>query len=80
MLLTPITITASGHVIKTKFVENEKRVLKEHQQKKKRKDAEEKKRKLVSDGIWTYAFGREKQRKNTEVSHSTTPASAEELC
>ena len=70
-----LTTWKLSHLIKIKFVENEKRVLKKKTSKKKKRKEEEKKRKLVSDGIWTCAFGREKQRKNTELTHSTTPAS-----
>ena len=75
-----LTTWKLSHLIKTKFVESEKRVLrKKTSKKKKERKEEEKKRKLVSDEIWTCAFGREKQRKNTKFTHSNTPASAEGL-
>ena len=57
-----LTTWKLSHVIKTKFVENEKRVLKKKTSIEKRKE-EEKKRKRVSDVNWTCAFGSEKQRK-----------------
>ena len=72
-----LTTWKLSHLIKTKFAENEKRVLKKENQPKKKRKEEEKKSKLVSDEIWTCAFGREKQRDNTALTHSTTPASAE---
>ena len=71
-----LTTWKLSHLIKTKFVENEKKGFKkENQQKKKKK----KKRKLVSDEIWTCAFGRKTQRKIIVITHSATPASAEKL-
>ena len=80
-----LTTWKLSHVIKTKFLENEKRVLKKKtSKKKKRKKKKEKekkkkkKRKICPDEIWTCAFGREKQRINTELTPSTTPANAEE--
>ena len=78
-----LTTWKLSHLIKTKFVENEKRVLKkETSKKKKRKEKKKKKekRKLVSDEIWTCAFqGRKTQRKNTVLTPSATPASTENL-
>ena len=68
-----LTTWKLSHLIKTKFVENEKKGFKkENQQKKKKK----KKRKLVSDEIWTCAFGHKTHGKNTVITHSATPASA----
>ena len=58
-----------SHLIKTKFIENEKRVLKKKTSKKKKK---KKKKKLVSDEIWTCAFGRKTQRKIIVITHSAT--------
>ena len=60
-----------SHLIKTKFIENEKRVLKKKtsknkkkkERKKEKKKRRRKKEKLVPDEIWTCTFGREKQRK-----------------
>ena len=76
-----LTTWKLSHLIKTKFVENEKRVLKKKTSKKKRKEKKKKKkkkRKLVSDEIWTCAFGGKKKKgKNTVILHSATPASAE---
>ena len=76
-----LTTWKLSHLIKTKFVENEKRVLKKKTSKKKRKEKKKKKkkRKLVSDEIWTCAFGRKTQGKNTVLTHSATPADAEKL-
>ena len=83
-----LTTWKLSHLIKTKFIENENRVLKKKTSKKKKKKNERKKRKkekkkrrrkkekLVPDEIWTCAFGREKQRKKAELTHSTTPGSA----
>ena len=45
-----LTTWQLSHLIKTKFAENEKRVLKKKTSKKKKK---KKKKKLVSDEIWT---------------------------
>ena len=73
-----LTTWKLSHLIKTKFIENEKRVLKKKTSKKKKKK-KKKKRKLVSDEIWTCAFGRKTQRKIIVITHSATPASAEKL-
>ena len=67
-----LTTWKLSHLIKTKFIENEKRVLKKENQQKARK-----KEKVVADEIWTCAFEREKQRKILTL--STTPWSAEKL-
>ena len=68
-----LTTWKLSHLIKTKFIENEKGVLKKKtSQKKKRKEKkkkeEEKKEKLVTDEIWTCAFGREIQRSSYSIS------------
>ena len=59
-----LTTWKLSDLIKTKFIENEKKVLKkENQQKEKlKRKEEEKKRNLSPDEIWTCVFGREKQR------------------
>ena len=65
-----LTTWKLSHLIKTKFIENEKRVLKKKTSKKKKK--KKKKKKLVSDEIWTCAFGRKTQRKIIVITHSAT--------
>ena len=66
-----LTTWKLSHLIKTKFIENEKGVLKKktsQKKKKKKRKEEEKKEKLVTDGIWTCAFGREIQRSSYSIS------------
>ena len=68
-----LTTWKLSHLIKTKFIENEKGVLKKktsHKKKRKEKKKKEegKKEKLVTDEIWTCAFGREIQRSSYSIS------------
>ena len=69
-----LTTWKLSHLIKTKFIENEKRVLKnENQQKEKlKRKEEEKKRNLSPDEIWTCVFGREKYWINP-LDHASKP-------
>ena len=79
-----LTTWKLSHLIKTKFIENENRVLKKKTSKKKKKkrkkERKEKKKKKKRETcprrdlnlrLWT-----RKQRKKTELTHSTTPGSA----
>ena len=63
-----------SHLIKTKFIENEKRVLKKETSKKKSKEEKRETcpRRDLNLRLWT-----RKTKKNTELTLSTTPASAE---
>ena len=79
--LSFLTTWQLSHLIKTKFVENEKRVLKKKTSKKKKEKKRRRRRKrenLSPSTRFELAFGREKQRKTTELTHSTTPVSGEE--
>ena len=73
-----LTSCKLSHVSKTKFVENEKRVLKKKTSIKKEK--KKKKRENLSPTRFELAPLDAKDReKNTELTHATTPAGADEL-
>ena len=75
-----LTTWKLSHLIKTKFVENEKRVLKKKTSKKKKKRRRRRRRENLSPTRFELAPLDAKHReKNIVITHSATPASAGKL-